>query len=362
MGTGYLSPPRTPFRHAATSFPWSSVGSRCSKPNSAVWSKLSRVDLPMDKERPTPKRSVSARRVMTESVVSVWSCTSRSSGGRNSVRGPEADDVPVGVADVQLHHSAPGALARRRAATTSIDLGTGGSSRVSVGQRVRIHDGEPDPWTPAKPQRPSPPCQVPVRSRARLFLARFAGSHRLVAGPRLRRVARSRNFIEQRACARNPCAQRMHSSPQPRVGRVDQSRRRIRKRIDQIHDSVVSPIPAAMSGVDHGEAVLGRKQVRRPGPVEHDRPVAAAAPRHRSDVGDEPPRSLGTVAPPTVRTRSHHVVSVHDHRARHRVNCAAKPRATTHAVFRGKANCYRNGPPLPWPYAWLPIPVDHLPE
>ena len=29
MATGYLSPPRTPFRHAANSFPWSSFGSRC---------------------------------------------------------------------------------------------------------------------------------------------------------------------------------------------------------------------------------------------------------------------------------------------------------------------------------------------
>ena len=74
--------------------------------------------------------------------------------------------------------------------------------------------------------------KVRVTSRSRLVLGRSAGNHHLVAGTRHCCVPHRRNLIEQRPCARNPGAQCMHPSAQPRVGCVDQCHRWIRKGAD----------------------------------------------------------------------------------------------------------------------------------
>ena len=142
------------------------------------------------------------------------------------------------------------------------------------------------------------------------------------------------DLVQKRPCAGDSGAQRVQPSPQLRIGSVDQRPRRIRQCCDQLHDPVVRAIPAAMPRVNDGEAIWPRRHVGRSGAVEHDRPCASTAPRQRSDVGEQPVRGLGAVAPPAVRTRPHHVVAVHDHRARHRPDCAAISRAEKHAVTR----------------------------
>ena len=49
----------------------------------------------------------------------------------------------------------------------------------------------------------------------------------------------------------------------------------------------------------------------------HDRPCATVVECERRDLGDEPPRGLGAVAPPAVRTSPHDVVAVQEHCGRY---------------------------------------------
>ena len=110
----------------------------------------------------------------------------------------------------------------------------------------------------------------------------------------------------------------------PGVGGVDERCRRIGNRSDQLHNSVVRAIPAPMPGMDHGKALVRRHHAGRLRTIEYDRPCATVAARHRADLGDEPLRGLGAVAPPAVRTGPHHVVSVNEHHWLHRLDHAGR--------------------------------------
>ena len=123
-------------------------------------------------------------------------------------------------------------------------------------------------------------------------------------------------------------AERLHPSAQLRVGGVDQRRRQIRVFVYQFHDSVIRSIPAAMSGVDHGEARGRRWHGGWLLPIKHDRPCATVVERERDDLGDEASRGLGSVAPPAVRPRAHDVVAVDEH---------SEFRRLGHAVLRSRS-------------------------
>ena len=87
--------------------------------------------------------------------------------------------------------------------------------------------------------------------------------------------------------------------------------------MDQTDDAIVGGIPSAVARMKHGNTVVWR-QASRPGPIENDGPFAATGPGDRCDVVNEPKRGLGAVAPPSIRSRSHHVVAVHENNAHHR--------------------------------------------
>ena len=164
--------------------------------------------------RSTPQGS----RYLRDSPVAVASFPPYSSGVRMSMTGTPASRSCSSLATSTLVTSArSGSLAMRRAATTSIDLSTGGSSGRRVDPSNRMQDSEPDWRMRANPSILSPPRQIRVTSRSRLVLGRSAGKHHLVAGTRPCRVPYRRDPIEQRPCARNSGAQCMHPSAQPRV-------------------------------------------------------------------------------------------------------------------------------------------------
>ena len=134
------------------------------------------------------------------------------------------------------------------------------------------------------------------------------------AGARLHCVARRGEFVQKRPGTCNFRAQCVHPGTKPRIGGVDQNRFAVRKCIDQLHDAVVRAIAPSMPGMNHGKALARRRHAGRPGSIEHDCPCGFAVARQWSDLGDKPLRGLGTVAPPAIRTRPHHVVAVHEHR------------------------------------------------
>ncbi len=105
----------------------------------------------------------------------------------------------------------------------------------------------------------------------------------------------------------------MHSIPQRCVGGIDQRCRPVSACAHEFQNSVIRSVAAAMPSVKHGEAIWGRRLAGRRLAIEHDRPCATMGVRERREFRDEPPRGLGAVAPPTVRTRPHNVVAVHEH-------------------------------------------------
>ena len=145
------------------------------------------------------------------------------------------------------------------------------------------------------------------------------------AGARLHCVARRGEFVQKRPGTCNLRAQCVHPGTKPRIGGVDQNRFAVRKCIDQLHDAVVRAIAPSMPGMNHGKALARRRHAGRPGSIEHDCPCGFAVARQWSDLGDKPLRGLGTVAPPAIRTRPHHVVAVHEHRGLLGLGHAALP-------------------------------------
>ena len=104
-----------------------------------------------------------------------------------------------------------------------------------------------------------------------------------------------------------------------RVGGVDQRCRAIWKCTHQLHDAVVRAIPAAMTGVNHGKVLPRRCRVSRPRPIEHDRPYTPTAACQQGDLGGDPSRGAAAVALPTIRTRPHHIIAIHEHPVLHRL-------------------------------------------
>ena len=93
----------------------------------------------------------------------------------------------------------------------------------------------------------------------------------------LLRAAHRCELPEQRPGPHDPGAERLHSIAQLGVGCVDEQRSPVPVFADQVRDSVIRSIPAAMSRVDHGEAIGRRRHGGRLLPVEHDRPCATVA-------------------------------------------------------------------------------------
>ena len=87
--------------------------------------------------------------------------------------------------------------------------------------------------------------------------------------------------------------------------------------MDQIDDAIVGGIPPAVARMKHGNTVVW-PQSSRPGPIENDGPFAAMGSRDRCDVVNEPKGGLGAVAPPSIRSRSHHIVAVHENNGHRR--------------------------------------------
>ena len=80
-----------------------------------------------------------------------------------------------------------------------------------------------------------------------------------------------------------------------------------------------------MPSMNYGKALARRRHAGRPGSIEHDCPCGFAVARQWNDLGDKPLRGLGTVAPPAIRTRPHHVVAVHEQRGLLDLSHAALP-------------------------------------
>lgn len=126
-------------------------------------------------------------------------------------------------------------------------------------------------------------------------------------------ATRRGDLSQQRPGPHDLGSKSLYPSAQLRVGGIDQGRRPVWECVQEFHDSIIRSTPAGMSGVDQGEA-LGRN--RHGGwllPIEHHRPYATVAERHRSDLGDETSRCPGSVAPPTVRAGAHDVVAVDEY-------------------------------------------------
>ena len=148
--------------------------------------------------------------------------------------------------------------------------------------------------------------------------------------------------MKQRAGPHDLGAERLHPSSQLRVGGVVQRRRPMRAFVQELHDSIVGSIAAAMPGVNHDEALGRRRHAGWLLPIEHDRPYASVAEGQRDDLGDEPSSGPGPIAPPAVRARAHDVIAVHED---------SGLRRPSHAVLRS-ASCRRGCPetkrrPLP---------------
>ena len=95
-------------------------------------------------------------------------------------------------------------------------------------------------------------------------------------------ATRRGDLPQQRPGPHDLGSESLYPSAEVRVGGVDQGRRRIWECVHEFHDSIIRSISAAMSGVDHGEA-LGRQ--RHGGwllPIEHNRPI-----RHRGRASAE---------------------------------------------------------------------------
>ena len=101
---------------------------------------------------------------------------------------------------------------------------------------------------------------------------------------------------------------------------------------DQFDDPIVGRISPAVPRVHHGNDFV-RLPAISSGSIEHDGPRAAPDLRDRCDVADQPIRGLGAVAPPSIGTRAHHVVPVHEHSGRDlrcEVRLLLSPRSRRH--------------------------------
>ena len=119
-----------------------------------------------------------------------------------------------------------------------------------------------------------------------------------------------RDLAQQRGGPDDLGAESLHPSSQLCVGGVDQRGRPMRAFVQELHDSIVGSIAAAMPGVNHDEALGRRRHAGWLLPIEHDRPYASVAEGQRDDLGDEPSSGPGPIAPPAVRPRAHDIVAV----------------------------------------------------